>query len=120
MSDVIRLHNMTFYGYHGMSAAEKETGRRYEVDCELHLDLEQAGKSDKLSDTVNYAEVYTSIQKIMDGKRYSLIEAVAEDIADKVLVDQRIDLVVVRVRKMTPPIPGNLDYIEVEIERKRG
>ena len=37
--DVIRLENMVFYGYHGVTAAEKETGRRYEVDCELETDL---------------------------------------------------------------------------------
>ena len=53
MSDVIRLTGMTFYGYHGVSAAEKETGRVFEVDCELYLDLASAGHSNRLSDTVD-------------------------------------------------------------------
>ncbi len=120
MSDIIRLRNMSFYGYHGVSAAEKETGRRYEVDCELLLDLSQPGRTDKLADTVNYAQVYQAIEDIMNNKRYSLIEAIAEDIAFQILLDRRIDEVVVRVRKMMPPIPGNLDHIEVELKRARG
>ncbi len=120
MIDVIRLQNMIFYGYHGVSAAEKETGRRYEVDCELFLDLTAPGKSDKLGETVNYAQVYETIESVMNGKKYALIEAIAEEIAQRVLSDLRIQQVVVRVRKMIPPIPGNLDHIEVEIRRQRG
>lgn len=117
--DVIRLQNMIFYGYHGVSAAEKETGRRYEVDCELFLDLTKPGASDRLTDTVNYAQVYATIEEVMNGKKYALIEAIAQDIAGRILSDDRISAVVVRVRKMIPPIPGNLDHIEVEIKRGR-
>ncbi len=120
MTDVIRLQNMIFYGYHGVSAAEKETGRRYEVDCELFLDLTKPGKSDRLTDTVNYAQVYETIETVMISKKYALIEAIAQDIAERILADSRIEQVIVRVRKMIPPIPGNLDHIEVEIKRGRG
>ncbi len=119
MSDRIRLQNMRFYGFHGVSAAEKETGRRYEVDCELYLDLSKPGRSDKLADTVNYARIYEKIEELMERTRYALLEAIAEEIAQQVLTDDRIRKAVVRVRKMIPPIPGNLDYIEVEIERER-
>lgn len=116
---VIRLHNMTFYGYHGVSAAEKETGRRYEVDCDLFLDLSLPSRTDKLADTVNYAEVYRIVEDVMNQKHYSLIESIGADIANQIVRHERIQRVVVRVRKMIPPIPGNLDHIEVEIERKR-
>jgi dihydroneopterin aldolase len=117
---VIRLHNMSFYGYHGLSPAEKETGRRYEVDCELHLDLEQAAQTEKLADTVNYAQVYAKVENVLKNKRFSLIEAIAADICNELMVYLQVEKVVVRVRKKMPPIPGNLDHIEVEIERERG
>lgn len=115
--DVIRLKNMTFYGYHGVSAAEKETGRRYEVDCDLYLDLTLPATTDKLSDTVNYAQVYSIVEEVLNGKRYSLLESIAAEIASRVLKLDHIKQVSVRVRKMIPPIPGNLDHIEVEIQR---
>jgi len=108
---------MMFYGYHGVSAAEKETGRRFEVDLELHLDIRPASSSDKLSDTVNYKEVYLVVEEILAREHFSLLETIAERLAEAVLGRFRTDRVIVRVRKKIPPIPGNLDHIEVEISR---
>jgi dihydroneopterin aldolase len=110
---------MIFYGFHGVSPAEKETGRRFEVDVELSLDLSKAEQSDRLKDTVNYKEVYQTVHDIITGERFSLLEAVASRIAETVLHKFKPDQVKVRVRKKIPPVPGNLDDIEVEIERKK-
>ncbi|MFQ5499983.1 MAG: dihydroneopterin aldolase, partial [Candidatus Zixiibacteriota bacterium] len=74
MKDLVRLHGMSFYGYHGVAAAEKETGRIFEVDCELEVDLSDAARSDRLSDTVDYAKVYEIIRETVEGKAFSLLE----------------------------------------------
>ncbi|MCJ7509146.1 MAG: dihydroneopterin aldolase [candidate division Zixibacteria bacterium] len=116
---VIRLHNMTFYGFHGVSPAEKETGRRFEVDVELHLDLDKAAQSDKLKDTVNYTEVYNTVQQLIMDNKFSLLETIGVRLAEKILEKFDVEEVLVRVRKKIPPIPGNLDDIEVEVKRKR-
>ena len=112
----IRLHNMTFYGYHGVSKAERETGRRFEVDCELELDIAKAAKSDKLSDTRNYTRVYGVVEEIVSRNKFNLLETVAARIALQLQNDFEPKRVIVRVRKRIPPIPGNLDYIEVEYD----
>ena len=116
--DVIRLHNMTFYGFHGVSAAEKETGRRFEVDVELFLDLTSAASSDKLKDTINYREVYDTVEELVMKNRFSLLETIAVRLADTIKERFAPAEVLVRVRKKIPPIPGNLDHIEVEVRRK--
>ena len=77
MKDKIRLGGMSFYGYHGITEAEKETGRLFEVDCELEVDLAEAGHTDRLKDTVNYAEVYEVIRKTLEDRAFSLLEAIA-------------------------------------------
>ncbi len=112
----IRLHNMTFYGYHGVSKAERETGRRFEVDCELELDIRKAAKSDRLSDTRNYTRVYGVVEEIVGHNKFNLLETVASRIAIQIQKDFDPKRVIVRVRKRIPPIPGNLDYIEVEYD----
>ncbi len=33
--DVIRLHNMPFYGRHGVNPEEQTLGQRFEIDVEL-------------------------------------------------------------------------------------
>jgi dihydroneopterin aldolase len=117
---VIRLHNMTFYGYHGISAAERQTGRRFEVDVELAIDMDRAAASDKLQDTVNYTEVYRIVEELVAQNRFSLLETIAVRLADEILRKFKPREVTVRVRKKIPPVPGNLDHIEVEIRRPLG
>jgi dihydroneopterin aldolase len=110
---------MTFYGYHGTSAAERQTGRRFEVDVELVADVNKAAKSDKLKDTVNYTEVYRTVEELVEQNRFSLLETIAVRLANQILSKFRTDEVTIRVRKKIPPVPGNLDHIEVEVKRKR-
>lgn len=112
----IRLHNMTFYGFHGVSHAERETGRRFEVDCELDVDISTPAKSDRLDDTVNYTAVYDLVESIVQRNKFNLLETIAGRIAGAVLTRFHPQRVIVRVRKRIPPIPGNLDYIEVEFD----
>lgn len=117
--DTIRLMNMSFYGFHGVTAAEKETGRRFEVDCELKIDVAEPGQTDMLSDTVDYTAVYKSIEKIVAGKAYSLVERLAAELARNLLEEFSVYEVTLRVRKLTPPIAGQIDYIEVEVTRSQ-
>jgi 7,8-dihydroneopterin aldolase/epimerase/oxygenase len=115
---VIRLHNMTFYGYHGISAAERQTGRRFEVDVELVVDMDKAARTDKLKDTVNYTEVYRIVEQIVLQNSFALLETIAVKLANQILKKFNPQEVTVRVRKKIPPVPGNLDHIEVEVKRK--
>jgi dihydroneopterin aldolase len=117
--DVIRLTNMVFYGYHGVSAAEKETGRRFEIDCELETDLAPPGRTDSLKDTVDYSAVYQKIKEIVEGKAFALIECLATTLADIILESFPVFRVTLRVRKMVPPIPGTIDHIEIEVTRRQ-
>ncbi len=120
MKDIIRLNGMSFYGYHGVSAAERETGRMFEVNCELEVDLAEAGESDQLGDTIDYALVFETVKDTMEGKAFSLLEGLAREIAEKILDGFPIYRVTVRVRKLTPPIAGSIKNIEIEITRFQG
>lgn len=117
--DRIRLVNMTFYGYHGVSAAEKETGRRFEVDCELAVDLAEAGKTDRLTNTIDYAAVYDLVAGIVQNTSFSLLEGLAATVATRVLEEFPVVEATIRVRKVIPPISGYVDYIEVEVTRRQ-
>jgi dihydroneopterin aldolase len=120
VKDVIRLVGLSFYGYHGVSASEKETGRAFEVDCELQVDLAEAGRSDRLKDTVDYSKVYAAIKEVVEGKAYALLESLACDLAALLLDMFPVYRVTLKVRKMQPPIAGQVKYIEVEVTRYQG
>ncbi|HUV29948.1 MAG TPA: dihydroneopterin aldolase [Acidobacteriota bacterium] len=120
MKDLLRLCGLSFYGYHGVSTAEKETGRVFEVDCELEMDLAEAGHSDRLADTVDYGRVYGLIRDTVEGKAYSLMETLAGELAAKLLDSFPVYRVTLKVRKLHPPLAGQVRYIEVEVTRHQG
>ena len=117
MKDIIRLGSMSFYGYHGVSAAEKETGRVFEVDCEVEVDLADAGKSDRLKDTYDYEQIYICIRESVEDKAFSLLEGLASEIISKILDKFNVYRVTLKVRKLNPPIAGQIKFIEVEMTR---
>lgn len=119
MKDKIVLSNMMFYGFHGTYEHERELGQRFYVDIEFVIDCTMAGKTDDLKDTVDYTAIYSRIKEITENRRFQLLEALASNIAENVLAWEKISEVTVRVRKPAVPIPGQLDYVQLEITRRR-
>jgi dihydroneopterin aldolase len=119
MTDRIFLVGMRFFGYHGALPEERERGQEFVVDVEVEADLAAAGRSDALGDTVDYREVYEAARAVTTGLPRQLLEAVAEEIASRVLALAGVGAVVVRVRKPRPPLPGPLEYSAVEVRRSR-
>ncbi len=118
--DTILLQNLMFYGYHGVYEAEKELGQKFYLDVELKADLTQAGYSDELMDTIDYTAVYREVKDITENRKFQLLEALSQTIADRILeMDERIAEVVLRVRKPSAPMPGAMDFVQVEITRRR-
>lgn len=114
--DRIVLKDISFYAYHGVLPEEKKLGQTFLVSLELYLDLKQAGESDRLEDTVNYAEVYAALKKVMEGPAHDLLESLAEKIASA-LLQGPVKGVSVEVKKPSPPIAAQLAYVAVKIKR---
>jgi dihydroneopterin aldolase len=108
---------MQFYGRHGVNPEEQTLGQRFEVDVELRLDTRPAALQDDLRLTINYAQVYKAVKRIVEEERFALIETLAETIATQVGQHFAPDRVRVCVRKPHAPIKGVLDYVAVEVER---
>ena len=118
--DKIYVNKMEFYGYHGVFPEENKLGQRFVVDLSVSLDLTRAGQTDQLEYSVNYGELYSVCQKIVEGEPAKLVETVAERIAGKVLTDfSLVSEVTVKLIKPDPPIPGHYESVAVEITRRR-
>ncbi|ARJ51057.1 dihydroneopterin aldolase [Staphylococcus lutrae] len=118
MKDKIFLQGLEFYAYHGALAAENEIGQIFTVDVEMKVDLREAGKSDRVEDTVHYGEVYEDIKAIMHDAAVQLLEHLAERIAIRINSHyNRVMETKVRITKKNPPIPGHYEGVGVEIVR---
>ena len=118
--DKISLRGMIFHAHHGLYPAERELGQRYAVDLEVGLDLGPAGRSDDISLGLDYSRLYLGVKDIVEGRRFNLIEALAEAVAAFALEFDAVREAMVRVRKPQAPLPGVFETVEVQIERKGG
>ncbi len=117
--DRVSLKEMAFYAFHGTSREEQATGRHYEVDCDCWLDTRRSADTDRISQTIDYTTIYERTAAIMTGTPVTLIETVAEQIAASMLSTTQVIAVTVCVRKLHPPINGQVASAEVEIYRTR-
>ena len=118
--DKILMNNLGFYGYLGVLKEEATLGQKFFIDMELYLDTREAGQTDDMNKSVSYADVYELVKEIVENKRFNLLEALAENIAEEVL--NKFDLlkgIMVRVKKPEAPVPGIYDYFGVEIKRAK-
>jgi 7,8-dihydroneopterin aldolase/epimerase/oxygenase len=98
---------------------ERRDGQDFVVDVTVWIDLDAAAASDDLSDTVDYGELAGRVVGIVGGPARNLIEAVAADVAEDVMRDERIHAVEVVVHKPQAPIPLSFNDVSVVARRCR-
>lgn len=113
---IIEVSGIKVYAYHGCLAEEERIGGNYIVDLRVHADLTDSFTSDKLHDTIDYVILNRIVEEEM-AVRSKLIEQVAYRILKRIEEsDRRIERVSVKVRKLTPPINGDVEEVAVLIE----
>jgi len=115
--DRILVSGLREMGVHGVLAEEQERPQPFRVDLELLVDLSPAGASDALADTVDYGSLSEAVRAIVASEHHQLLERLAARIAEVCRADPRVRGVIVEVRKLEPPLPGDIDYVGVRIER---
>ena len=115
--DRILIAGLRELGVHGVLAEEQHRPQPFQVDLELLVDLGPAGASDGLADTVDYGALSDAVRTVVADEHHQLLERLAARIADVCRADARVTGVVVEVRKLQPPIAGQIDYVGVRIER---
>jgi dihydroneopterin aldolase len=116
MTDSIRLTGIEAFGYHGVLPSETKEGQNFVVDVDVTLNLSAAAASDDLADTVDYGALAAMVVQIVTSTRYHLIEALADDIARRVLSDARVACVAVTVHK--PHAPIQVPFVDVSVTRR--
>ena len=119
MTDRIELRGLTVRGNHGVFDHERRDGQDFIVDITVWVDLAKAAASDDLADTLDYGVLAQRAADIVAGPPRQLIEAVAGEIADNVMRDQRVHAVEVVVHKPSAPIPLQFNDVAVTARRSR-
>lgn len=113
----IELCGMRFFARHGCLESERTDGNEFLVDFSCEADLETAGRSDDLADTLDYSRVYALVAEEMQTPS-NLLEHVAARIADRLSAELGLESgYEVRVSKKNPPVGGECEWARVSIRR---
>jgi 7,8-dihydroneopterin aldolase/epimerase/oxygenase len=116
--DRIALRGLRAHGRHGVYDFERERGQMFRVDAVLELDTRPAAAGDDLDRTVNYAELAQRLYAVLSGEPVSLLETLAQRLADVCLANPLVGAVEITVHKPQAELGVPFDDVTVTIRRE--
>lgn len=115
----INVQNIPCYTGIGIHDEEKKMGQRLFIDAILEIDSTNLAKTDDVSDTVSYVNVYKIVQDVGSSKTHNLIEYFGEEVATEVLKLPLVNKVTIKVRKPHIPFKDFQGDISIELTRSK-
>ena len=118
-SVTIEISGLSLYTRHGVSEAERELGQRLVFDIVFDLDECDATNTDRVEDTVDYADVCQQVAFTAQERSYKTLERLCSAVADHMIERYDAESVTVRATKPEPPIPLPVEEVTVEVWKER-
>ena len=113
----INVENISCYCSIGIDSEEKKLGQKLLIDVCVEIDSNGAIKTDSVDNTLSYVDIYKTVQGVGKSKPHSLIETLAEEIAEALLKQSVVQKVKIKVHKPHIPYPDFQGDVSVEVER---
>jgi dihydroneopterin aldolase len=115
----VEIRGLSLYTHHGVSDAEQEVGQRVEFDISFDVPDCDAMFTDRLEDTVDYAQVCDIVALAATERSYRTLERLAHVVGTRLMERYGSESVRVRVAKPEPPLPLAIQEVAVEVTQER-
>jgi len=111
----IEITGLSLYTHHGVGDAEREVGQRLVFDLSFDVGDCDATVTDRVEDTVDYADVCQQVALAAQERSFRTLEALCSSVADRMIDRYGASAVTVRAAKPEPPIALPVDEVSVEV-----
>ncbi len=111
----VEIVGLSLYTHHGVEEAEREVGQRLVFDLSFELGECDATVTDRVEDTVDYADVCQQVALAAQERSYKTLERLCSAVADRMIDRYGAESVTVRATKPEPPIPLPVEEVSVEV-----
>ncbi len=112
----ISVKDISCFSYHGCMKEESIVGSNYLIDITLITDFKEASANDDLTKTIDYVDVNAIVKQEM-AIPSKLIEHAGQRIVNRCKTElMSVQLVQLEIKKLNPPINGNVGYVSITIE----
>jgi 7,8-dihydroneopterin aldolase/epimerase/oxygenase len=115
----IEVRGLSIYTHHGVTEAEREIGQRLEIEVSFDVPDCDAVLTDRLEDTVDYAEVCDIVALAATERSYKTLERLCHVIGERLMERFACESVRVRSAKPEPPLPLAVSEVAVEVVHER-
>jgi 7,8-dihydroneopterin aldolase/epimerase/oxygenase len=115
----IEISGLSLYTHHGVEEAERQVGQRLIFDLSFEVTDCAALVTDRVEDTVDYADVCQQVAFTAQERSYKTLERLCSAVADRMIERYGVDAVSVRAAKPEPPIALPVDEVAVEVWKER-
>lgn len=115
--DTIFIREFRVDAWVGIYEWEMQRAQTLELDIEIGIPDAKAGATDAIGDTVHYGKVVERVVQELSGKRFNLLEALAEHLCSLVTEEFAAPWVRVSVAKLGHI--RNVKRVGVTLERRR-
>ena len=117
--DTIKITGIKTFGYHGVFENEKSSGQEFLVDIEYKYETKETIEKDAIELAIDYAAVISQVKSIVEIGSKNLIETVADQIANELLNNFKINWIKVTLHKPHAPVDISFKDISVIVERSK-
>jgi dihydroneopterin aldolase len=111
----VEITGLSLYTHHGVEEPERTVGQRLLFDLSFDVGECDATVTDRVEDTVDYADVCEQVAFAAQERSYKTLERLCSAVADRMIERYGADSVTVRATKPEPPIPLPVEEVSVEI-----
>ena len=115
----IEISGLSLFTHVGVTAAEREVGQRLLLDLRLDVGECDATLTDRIEDTIDYAQVCDVANLVAQQRSYKTLERLCAAIADRLLDQYEAHAVWVKAAKPEPPLALPVTEVSVEVWRER-
>jgi dihydroneopterin aldolase len=114
----IEITGLSLFTHVGVTAAEREVGQRLLLDIRIDLGDCDATVTDRVEDTVDYAQVCDVVNLVAQMRSYKTLERLCAAIADRLIEQYDVNAVWVKAAKPEPPLHLVVTEVSVELWRE--
>ena len=119
MSEAIIIEGIRFQARCGVTLDERQRPQPLLADLDITCSIEDAIHSDSLTKTVDYARVVQRVIAVGTTNENSLIERLADQIAQVLMLEFPIHRLAIWLRKAAPPLPDVSGSVGVRLTYPR-
>jgi 7,8-dihydroneopterin aldolase/epimerase/oxygenase len=114
----IEVSGLSLFTHVGVTAAEREVGQRLLLDLRIDVGECDATVTDRIEDTIDYAEVCDAANLVAQQRSYKTLERLCAAIADRLISQYDAQAVWIKAAKPEPPLAFPVSEVSVELWRE--